>query len=211
MKFDEYIAWRKANGEVDLDGVYGYQCMDLYNEYCKKVLELDGNTGANYAKNILNNQYVMDNFTRIDNYLEFVPQKGDIAVWTGGEYGHVAICLGVGDINSFVTLDQNWVEQKLTQEWHNYIYLGPIVFLRPKNQKNIVEEQVEYIYKEGDLVLYSSCYRGNNDVPPNYIDCIKEYGAWQQRYIKEVVGGLNPYKLDNGLFVNNGDVRKKLN
>lgn len=75
-------------------------------------------------------------------------------------------------------------------------------------------EQVEpdpIIYKEGDLVLYSSCYRGNNDVPPNYIDCIKEYGAWQQRYIKEVVGGKNPYKLDNGLFVNNGDVRKKLN
>ena len=63
-------------------------------------------------------------------------------------------------------------------------------------------------YKVGDLVVYSSCYRGNNDVPPNYIDCIREYGAWQQRYITEIVGGANPYKLDNGLYVNNGDIRE---
>lgn len=63
-------------------------------------------------------------------------------------------------------------------------------------------------YKVGDLVVYSSCYRGNNDVPPNYIDCIREYGAWQQDYIAEIVGGANPYKLNNGLYVNNGDIRE---
>lgn len=63
-------------------------------------------------------------------------------------------------------------------------------------------------YNVGDLVVYSSCYRGNNDVYPNYIDCIREYGAWQQRYITEIVGGANPYKLDNELYVNNGDIRE---
>ena len=55
----------------------------------------------------------MQNFERINNYPEFVPQKGDIAVWTGGTYGHVAICLGVGDVNTFKTIDQNWIAQKL--------------------------------------------------------------------------------------------------
>lgn len=75
MKFDEYINWRISNGEVDLDGAYGYQCMDLYNEYCQKVLELTGNTGADYAKNIIHNQYVKENFEFIYNYPDFVPEK----------------------------------------------------------------------------------------------------------------------------------------
>ena len=63
-------------------------------------------------------------------------------------------------------------------------------------------------YKVGQLVVYSSCYRNNNDIPPNYIDCIATYGAWQQRYITEIVGGKNPYKLDNGLYLNDGDIRE---
>lgn len=210
MKFDEYINWRISNGEVDLDGAYGYQCMDLYNEYCQKVLELTGNTGADYAKNIIHNQYVKENFEFIYNYPDFVPQKGDVAVWLGGTYGHVAICLGPADLNTFITLDQNWVPQKLTQEFHNYLYMCPLVFLRPHNQKNIKDEELphEYNHKIGELVVYSSCYYSNNDVPPNYVDCIRTYGAWQQRYITEIVGGHNPYKLENGMYLNDGDIRE---
>lgn len=64
-------------------------------------------------------------------------KNGDIAVFTGGEFGHVSICYGEGDINSFKTIDQNWKPQQLTDEWHDYFYLAPIVFLRPKNQSNI--------------------------------------------------------------------------
>lgn len=211
MKFNEFVNNVKSTGGVDTDGYYGKQCMDLYNYYCNNVLGLQ-NVGASCAKEILNNPNIMNNVERIDNYLEFVPQKGDIAIWTAGEYGHVAICLGEGDINTFKSLDQNWKPQQLTEEIHNYTYMAPLVFLRPKNQSNIVEEQpkqpTEYAHKAGEIVVYSSCYRGNNDVPPNYIDCIKEYGAWQQRCIKEVVGGKNPYKLDNGLFVNDGDIRE---
>ena len=75
MKFDDYITWRIQAGEVDRDGAYGYQCMDLYNDYCQLVLELYGNAGAPCAKDILNNPYVKENFDRIDNYLEFIPKK----------------------------------------------------------------------------------------------------------------------------------------
>lgn len=84
-----------------------------------------------------------------------------------------------------------------------YIFGNEKLPSKPEEPK----QPTEYAHKVGELVVYSSCYRGNNDVPPNYIDCIKEYGAWQQRHIKEVVGGKNPYKLDNGLFVNDGDIR----
>ena len=208
MKFDEYINYRLANGPVDLDGAYGYQCMDLYNEYCQKVLELTGNTGAPVAKEILDNPYVKENFDFIVNYDEFVPKKGDVCVWTGGQYGHVAICLGPADLNVFISLDQNWVPQQLTQEFHNYLYMAPLVFLRPKNQSNIETEEKTYSHTVGELVVYSSCYNSNNDVYPNYIDCIKEYGAWQQDYITKIVGGNNPYQLANGLYVNDGDIRE---
>lgn len=277
MKFNEYINYRLANGAVDKDGAYGYQCMDLYNDYCEKVLGLT-NTGADCAKHILNNANIMNNVTRIDNTPEFVPQKGDIAVWTGGKYGHVAICLGEGDTNYFKSLDQNWKAQKLTEEKHNYIDYAPLVFLRPKNQESMQDnlqpqptyghkigdrvvfssyyasstdgQDKAYIAKEnltgtitdirvgarnpylidngrcwindgdirdtapttpttayhvGQIVVYSTCYRGNNDT--NYIDCKLTYGAWQQDRIVAIVGGKNPYKLNNGLYVNDGDIR----
>lgn len=140
MKFNEFLNKVKKMGGVDTDGYYGKQCMDLYNYYCNNVLGLQ-KVGADYAKEILNNSNLMNNVKRIDNYLEFVPQKGDIAVWTGNQYGHVAICLGEGDINSFKTIDQNWKgTRQLSEEWHNYTYMAPIVFLRPKNQTNIQEE-----------------------------------------------------------------------
>ena len=138
MKFTEFINYVKSVRGVDTDGYYGKQCMDLYNYYCNNVPEIQ-NVGASCAKEILNNPNIMNNVERINNYPEFVPQKGDIAVWTGGQYGHVAICLGEGDVNRFKTIDQNWKPQQLTEEWHDYLYLGPIVFLRPKNQSNIVE------------------------------------------------------------------------
>ena len=152
MKFNEFINHVKNIGGVDTDGYYGKQCMDLYNYYCKHVLELNGNTGASRAKLILNNNYVMENVERINNYPEFVPHKGDIAVWTGGEYGHVAVCLGEGDVNSFKTLDQNWKAQQLTEEWHDYLYLAPIVFLRPKNQKNIIENVAYNVKVTADVL-----------------------------------------------------------
>lgn len=141
MKFSEFINKIKAMCGIDKDGYYGKQCVDLYNYYMVNVVGLeDGKTGADCAKNILNNAYVMANVERINNYLEFTPQKGDIAVWTGSRYGHVAICLGVNDgIETFKSLDQNWVPNTLTEEWHNYTYMSPIVFLRPKNQSNIIE------------------------------------------------------------------------
>lgn len=78
---------------------------------------------------------------------------------------------------------------------------------RLPNKPEPTPEPQTYNHKVGELVVYSSCYRGNNDVPPNYIDCIKQYGAWQQRNIVAIVGGKNPYKLDNGLFLNDGDIR----
>ena len=154
MKFSKFINKIKSMCGIDKDGAYGKQCVDLYNYYMVNVVGLeDGKTGADCAKNILNNAYVMANVERINNYLEFTPQKGDIAVWTGSRYGHVAICLGVNDgIETFKSLDQNWVPNTLTEEWHNYTYMSPIVFLRPKNQSNIIENTIFNVRVTADVL-----------------------------------------------------------
>ena len=135
-KLDEYINMRKNSGEVDKDGAYGYQCIDLYNDYSEYMFGAH-NVGADFAKNVVNNQNVYNYYDRIDNYPEFIPQKGDVAVWLGGQSGHIAICFGQGDVKGFKTLDQNWVPQKLTEQWHDYTYMGPLVFLRPKDQSGM--------------------------------------------------------------------------
>lgn len=135
-KFEEFISDVKAKGGVDVDGAYGKQCMDLYNYYSSYMFGA-GDVGAPYAKNVVDNQNVYKYYDRINNYAEFIPQKGDVAVWTGGQYGHVAICLGQGDVNGFKTLDQNWLPQQLSEVWHDYVYMAPLVFLRPKDQSGM--------------------------------------------------------------------------
>ena len=137
MTFDNWVKDVKKKGGVDVDGAYDKQCMDLYNDYCDRVLGLTGQTGASCAKYILNNKYVMKHVKKIKNTPSFVPQKGDIAVWTGGTYGHVAICYGQGNTTKFKTIDQNWTPLKLTDVWHNYTYLAPLYFLRPLDQNKI--------------------------------------------------------------------------
>ena len=142
MNFEDFIKDVQIKGGVDVDGYFGKQCMDLYNYYCKKVLGVNG-TGAKKAKDIINTINNIKHFEIVKNYPEFIPSKGDVAVWTGGRYGHVAICLGNGDMNYFTSIDQNWKPQTLTIENHNYTYMGPIYFLKPKNQKNINVEETK--------------------------------------------------------------------
>ncbi len=188
-RFNDFINDVKAKGGVDVDGAYGKQCMDLYNYYSEFMFGAH-NVGADFAKNVIYNDNVYNFYERIDNYLEFIPQKGDVAVWTGAEYGHVAICLGEGDINGFKTLDQNWKPQQLTEEWHDYIYMAPLVFLRPKDQSGFAEPQPEPIpeptpapveegIKVGDTVKVLNAIQYNGET----------FKTWYDVYeVMEVVG-----------------------
>lgn len=139
MHIDEWIKDVKAKRGIDVDGAHGNQCMDLYNDYCHRVLGVDGKTGCASAKLIISKDKTIKKYTKqIKNTPSFIPQKGDIAVWTGGEYGHVAIVRdNESTVNVLRTIDQNWVAQKITEENHNYLYLAPLYFLRPLNQSNI--------------------------------------------------------------------------
>ncbi|CCY71998.1 cHAP domain./Lectin C-type domain [Clostridium sp. CAG:921] len=125
--------FNKYNGKyVDTDGMYGAQCMDLYNKYQKEVMGVKPR-GAQYAYLVWNN-FDEKNFVKIKNTLEFIPVLGDVAVWGNSnlKYGHVSICSGNGDINSFESFDQNFpIGSSCHFEKHNY-YNGFLGVLRPK-------------------------------------------------------------------------------
>ena len=142
--------FNKYNGKLlDRDGAYGGQCMDLYNQYQQEVMGVTPR-GAAYAKLVWDN-YDRNHFTKILNTPEFVPQLGDVAVWTAdvsnGELGHIGICTGKGDVNTFESFDQNWeYKQYCRYVWHSY-YGGFAGVLRPKVGDFRKEEYTPGLYQ----------------------------------------------------------------
>jgi hypothetical protein len=127
-----------TNGKkIDADGAYGAQCVDLIKDYFPKVLGIPAI--RNNAKDYWTN-YPTAHLTRIQNTASFVPKRGDIAVWgTGvGQYGHIAVCEGEGNVNWFVSLDQNWPFSDGTTpaKYIRHTYSGFLGVLRPKKDVN---------------------------------------------------------------------------
>ena len=112
MELDEFIN-KYIKTKVDFDGAYGEQCVDLFRQYCKDVLNLP-HTGAvegakdlilKYAKLPLEIKYF-----RVSSYGE----SGDIVVWDStisNKYGHVAIYISDVDIENILVFEQDGFKQ----------------------------------------------------------------------------------------------------
>lgn len=109
MDLMEFV--NKYHGKkVDFDGAFGFQCTDLFRQYCKDVLRA-GHTGAvegakdlylNYANLPAECKY----FDRI-SIQNGSPEIGDVLVWgatSKNKYGHVAICLGYDSVNDVIVV-----------------------------------------------------------------------------------------------------------
>lgn len=115
--------FNKYNGKgVDWDGYYGFQCVDLYRQYVKEVVDCPQSPGVTGAADIWDT-YLNEYFDRIANTPEGVPIKGDILIWSknaGGGFGHVSIA-SVGNTDTFTSFDQNWPVGSLCHfQAHNY-------------------------------------------------------------------------------------------
>lgn len=117
MFLDEFI--KKWNGKkCDFDGVFGAQCVDLFRQYSKEVLNIPEHTGAcsttggakdlfiDFPKMPLEQKY----FTRSKqkNWVQ-----GDILIWDStltNKYGHVAIYIGKLN-NDFIVFEQDGFKQ----------------------------------------------------------------------------------------------------
>lgn len=141
--YKEFIQAHKGKA-MDYDGVAGCQCIDLCKYYLDEVFDLTPGAWGDahcWYDNFYSIPTLKNNFTRIANTPDFVPQKGDIMVWSGalssGGWGHVAICSGEGDTNWFNSWDNNWTgnHDATAKIRHTYDYVLGV--LRPNNQEPI--------------------------------------------------------------------------
>lgn len=127
---------------------YRGQCVDLAQLYAKEVCG-DANPYLGDARGWWTN-YNPNLYERIANTPTFIPQLGDIAVWSQS-YGHISICNGEGNLSTFQSLDNNWpwgLEQNdhpTAIITHNYTYYGFLGVLRPKGGQ--VATDIENLYK----------------------------------------------------------------
>lgn len=112
MNIDEFINKTIKTG-VDYDGAYGAQCVDLFRQYTKDVLEIKKHTGAvEGAKDLWINY---ENLPEEMNYFDrkrdnATPMQGDVAVWDGtpgNKYGHVAIVICAWGKESLLVYEQD--------------------------------------------------------------------------------------------------------
>lgn len=114
MKLNEFVN-KYLNKKVDFDGYYGYQCVDLFRQYCKDVLNIPHTGGVDGAKDLmlkydslpLEKKYFIAMKTRYAKY-------GDVVVYGATEknrYGHVAIVISMIDDCTHLVLEQDGFAQ----------------------------------------------------------------------------------------------------
>jgi hypothetical protein len=137
MTFQDFL--EKYNGkQVDFDGVYGFQCMDLMHQYIVDVLGLtDGRIlSAYFARYVFENFDTIfghEYFERIDNTPDNMPIEGDIVFYKAplGKFtddygviqyaGHVAVCVSA-TLNKMTLFEQNYDAPICHINEHTYGY-----------------------------------------------------------------------------------------
>jgi hypothetical protein len=183
ISFDDFINKHLGN-KLDFDGWYGGQCTDLYRFYVKEVLGFPQSPGVGGATEIWDTadpKY----YDFIENTPNAIPKQGDIVIWdrrVGSGFGHVAIFLE-GDVNSFVSLDQNFPTlNKVTKTKHDYKavkgWLRPKVQITQEPMEKELKELLDY-YKVKDipelkrmvdeqLTFLESARKGNKELKDKY-------------------------------------------
>ena len=161
---------------IGVDGTHTYicdnykvhNCVDLIKYYLDEVFGIKaGAWGDAYAYYTYfdSHEELTKNFTRIANTPSFIPQRGDIMVWSknlNGKWGHIAVCDGDGDTTYFYSYDQNWLGQHdpCNRIKHNYNHVLGV--LRPNDQTRIKgkEKKTMNVFSKG---IDISRYQGNPD------------------------------------------------
>lgn len=146
MTFDEFI--NKYDGKkIDYDGFHDGQCVDLYRQYVKEVLEFPQSPPVEGAKDVWDT-YLKDKYTRVANTPDGIPDKGDIVIWNSGAgtYGHIAIFIE-GTTGSFKSFDQNWPAGSSCHIQRHY-YSNVLGWLKPvKREDNMITDEQKRILK----------------------------------------------------------------
>lgn len=93
--------------KVDFDNKFGFQCVDLYRQYCKDVLGIPQTPAVEGAKDIWENHGSLKQSK--DSFA-----VGDILIYDAtptNKYGHVCILVSLLDTDTFIVFEQNGFEQ----------------------------------------------------------------------------------------------------
>lgn len=144
---------------IDTDGYYGAQCKDFVNAFTQE------NFGITFPGNACDLIYdaLPSGWQRIQNYAEFIPEPGDIAIWggwNGNPYGHTGIIISA-NINTFESVDQNWVNSSsngsaAARVTHNYTRPAFWGVIRPPYQSNIPAVNGTWLTVNGSTFIAGS-------------------------------------------------------
>jgi hypothetical protein len=157
MTYDEFE--KKYLGKaVDFDGVAGVQCVDLVDQYLKDCFGIEG-VWCSGAKDLYNNfasyPALVKAFDRVPNTPDLIVREGDIVIWGGGSWGHTGIGTGEGNVDWFVSLEENTLgrhepTQKVRHWFANDISNPCLGVLRPKTAAEPKALDTDIWYKRGD-------------------------------------------------------------
>lgn len=133
MTLDEFIKNYEGK-QIDYDGAYGSQCVDVFRQYAKEVLGIKEHTGAvDGAKDLFlkfNEMPLMQKYYK----KAYTPQKGDIVIFgenKTNKYGHVAIVIYATN-RSIVVFEQDGFNQSKGAYISIWDYSRVLGFLRRK-------------------------------------------------------------------------------
>jgi len=132
MTLSDFFGKYEGRG-IDYDGAYSFQCVDLYRQFVKEILNAKQSPPVKGAKDIWTT-YSTDVFTKISNNPDNAPKAGDVVIWGEGigPYGHIAICSEQGDKYSFTSFDQNYPLGSVCH-FQKHTYFSVLGWLRPKS------------------------------------------------------------------------------
>lgn len=157
MTYDEFQK-KYLGTAVDFDGVAGVQCVDLVDQYLKDCFGITG-VWCSGAKDLYNkfDSYpaLVAAFDRVPNTPELVVRKGDIIIWGGGSWGHTGIGTGEGNVDWFMSLEENTLGQheptQLVKHWFANDISNPCLgVLRPKTAAEPKALDTDIWYRKGD-------------------------------------------------------------
>ena len=114
MKLDEFIN-KYINTKVDFDNAFGAQCVDLFRQYCKDVLNIPHTGAVEGAKDIfLNYDKLPLEQKYFKKYSTNNPKPADIIIWNEtktNKYGHIAIVVSSLSNNKVLVFEQDGFKQ----------------------------------------------------------------------------------------------------
>lgn len=133
MTLDEFVKNYETK-QVDFDKAFGSQCVDLFRQYVKEVLEIKEHTGVVEGAKDLYAKF--EQMPKMKKYFQkvYTPHKGDVVVFAGNEtnkYGHVAIVIYATN-KTLVVFEQDGFNQYKGSYIHLWNYERVLGFLRRK-------------------------------------------------------------------------------